>query len=321
MSSYEQYDADLFRNTKKSKARKPKSVKRQRFDDEPIRRGRLTEEERERLAALRDEPEPQPLPDGADRWSTWDTGERGPQPHPAWLVTELAAVDHELGVVKTGKEADVHLLRRSLPGAESCLLASKRYRDSDHRMFHRDAGYLEGRQLRKSREMRAIRQRTSFGRGMIAQQWAVAEFRVLSALWLAGAPVPYPVQRVGTEILLEFLGTPDGTAAPRLAGLRPDADELDELWSQLVEALVVLAQHGFTHGDLSAYNVLVHDGRLMLIDLPQAVDLVANPLGPDYLRRDAHNIAAWFRSRGASEARTDPDALAEVLAAAGNLHR
>nr|WP_083821810.1 RIO1 family regulatory kinase/ATPase [Saccharopolyspora spinosa] len=284
-----------------------------------MRRGRLTEEERERLAVLRDEPEPQPLPDDADRWSTWDTGERGPQPRPSWLVTELAAVDHELGVLKTGKEADVHLLRRSVPGGSSCLLAAKRYRDMDHRMFHRDAGYLEGRRMRKSREMRAMQQRSSFGRGMIAQQWAVAEFSVLSSLWAAGAPVPYPVQRVGTELLLEFLGSADGTAAPRLAALRPTPDELTELWLQLVDALVVLAEQGFTHGDLSAYNVLVHDGRLMLIDLPQAVDLAANPLGPTYLRRDADNIAGWFRARGADEHRADPEELAVLLATAGNL--
>jgi len=35
------------------------------------------------------------LPEG-DRWSTWDQSaptERGPQPHPDWLVTDLAAVD------------------------------------------------------------------------------------------------------------------------------------------------------------------------------------------------------------------------------------
>ena len=54
------------------------------------------------------------LPEG-DRWSTWDqpaAGERGPQPYPPWLVTELAAVDTELGILKTGKEADVFLLRR-----------------------------------------------------------------------------------------------------------------------------------------------------------------------------------------------------------------
>src|SRR5437016_5406602 len=49
------------------------------------------------------------LPEG-DRWSTWDQSaptERGPQPHPDWLVTDLAAVDTELGILKTGQEADV----------------------------------------------------------------------------------------------------------------------------------------------------------------------------------------------------------------------
>lgn len=86
---------------------------------------------------------------------------RGPRPQPSWLVTELAAVDHELGVRKPGKEADVHLLRRSVPGGRSCLLAAKRYLDMDHRMFHRDAGYMEGRRMRKSREMRAMQQRSS----------------------------------------------------------------------------------------------------------------------------------------------------------------
>lgn len=312
-------EPDFIRTTKQFKQRKSAGPKRRRFDDEPVRRGRLTEEERGRLADLRDEPEPLPLPDDADRWSTWDSGGHGPQPHPEWLVTDLAAVDHELGVLKTGKEADVHLLRRSVPGGDSCLLAAKRYRDADHRMFHRDDGYLEGRRLRRSREMRAIENRTSFGRGMIAQQWAVAEFTVLSDLWEAGAPVPYPAQRVGTEVLMQFIGSPDGTAAPRLAALRPGPEELDELWAQLVAALEALARHGLTHGDLSAYNVLVHDGRLVLIDLPQAVDVVANPQGGDYLGRDARNIAGWFRSRSGDDSRFDPDELAVLLAAEANL--
>jgi RIO kinase 1 len=50
------------------------------------------------------------MPDTGDRWSTWDlstAGERGPKPHPDWVVTELAAVDTELGIVKTGKDASV----------------------------------------------------------------------------------------------------------------------------------------------------------------------------------------------------------------------
>ncbi|WP_433869700.1 serine protein kinase RIO [Saccharopolyspora sp. CA-218241] len=311
LDDYEHYYDDHFPDERRKRPR------RRAFDDEPVRRGRLTEEEKDRLAALREEPEPLGLPEDADRWSTWDTGERGPEPHPDWVVTALAAVDHELGVLKTGKEADVHLLRRSLPGGESCLLAAKRYRDGDHRLFHRDAGYLEGRRMRRSREMRAIEHRTAFGRGMIAQQWAVAEFRMLGALWRAGAPVPYPVQRVGGEVLQEFIGEADGTAAPRLAALRPDRAELAQLWEQLVDALAVLAGQGYAHGDLSAYNVLVHRDRLVLIDLPQAVDLAANPQGLDYLARDADNITAWFHRAGFAGA--DATELAALLAEEANL--
>jgi RIO kinase 1 len=133
------------------------------------------------------------LPEG-DRWSTWDqpsAGERGPRPYPDWLVTELAAVDTELGILKTGKEADVFLLRRGVPGTGRwCLLAAKRYRDAEHKMFHRDSGYLEGRRARESRVGRAIASRTSTGREMIARHWANAEFGALCQLHKAGVPVP-----------------------------------------------------------------------------------------------------------------------------------
>ena len=65
-----------------------------------------------------------------------------------------------------------------------------------------------------------------------------------------------------------------------------------------MDALLRLAGLGLTHGDLSAYNVLVHEGRLVLIDLPQAVDVLANPGGLGYLERDVHNISYWFAARG-----------------------
>ena len=254
------------------------------------------------------------LPAG-DRWSTWDQStplERGPEPHPDWLVTELAAVDTELGILKTGKEADVFLIRRGVPATgRECLLAAKRYRDSGHRLFHRDAGYLEGRRVRESRVNRAVTSRSAFGKEAIAGQWANAEFTALCRLHEAGLPVPYPVQILGTELLLEFIGAPDGTGAPRLAETRPDAAGLASLWDQLVDALCTLAQHGLAHGDLSPYNLLVHDGRLVLIDLPQVVDVIANPAGRGFLARDARNVATWFAKAGHPGA--DGDALAGLL--------
>ena len=256
------------------------------------------------------------LPDG-DRWSTWDQStlsERGPQPYPRWLITELAATDTELGVLKTGKEADVFLLRRGVPGLDwFCLLAAKRYRAAEHKMFQRDSEYLEGRRVRESRVNRAIAARSATGRAMIATQWANAEFAALSQLWQSGLPVPYPVQVLGTEVLLEFIGEPDGTAAPRLAETRPSGPELAGLWDQLVTALCTLAAMGFAHGDLSAYNLLVHRDRLIMIDLPQIVDVIANPRGAEFLTRDAANVARWFAARGLAGVTPGPDELPGLL--------
>src|SRR5262249_40957381 len=87
-------------------------------------------------------------------------------------------------------------------------------------------------------------------------------------------------------------------AAPRLAQLRADTADLEDLWGQLVSATSLLARAGYAHGDLSAYNILVHEGRLVLIDLPQIVDVVSNPQGRDFLARDAHTWANWFGQRG-----------------------
>jgi RIO kinase 1 len=231
-------------------------------------------------------------------YSSYDGATHGPEPLPDWVITEFAAVDTELGILKSGKEADVHLVRRGLPGERGCLLAAKRYRPAERRMFHRDAGYQEGRRVRRSRETRAMARRTEFGRELLAGQWATAEFDALSALWQAGAPVPYPVQLSGTELMLEFIGDEDGTAAPRLAQCRPSRTELAGLFEQCREAMRQLTEAGYAHGDLSAYNILVYRGRLVLIDLPQVVDLVANPQGQEYLRRDCFNVCRWFQARG-----------------------
>ena len=295
----------------------PRPARRHRFDDadEPVHLTMPTHLVPTHLvpaelapAAPDDDAEDDP----AWTWSSYaDADGRGPTPVPDWVITDGHAVDHDRGVLKTGKEADVHLVEREAPDGRTCLLAAKRYRDAAHRLFHRDAGYLEGRRVRRSREMRAMNTRTAFGKELIAGQWAVAEFRMLSRLWSAGVAVPYPVQISGGELLLEFIGDEDGTAAPRLAPHRPERPELLELWDQCRAALHALATLGYAHGDLSPYNLLVHRGRLVMIDLPQAVDLVANPQASDFLRRDCENITSWFRARGLGDA--DPVELERAL--------
>lgn len=272
--------------------------------------------------SLQEDPD---LPETGDRWSTWDDALHGPKPRPDWVRTEYGAVDTELGMIKTGKEADVFLVRRSLPSSDGSddgkisMIAAKRYRDGDHRLFHRDAGYLEGRRVRRSREMRAMTNRTSFGKELIAGQWAAAEFGALSHLWQVGQEsglicVPYPVQLLGTELMLEFIGDWEtGEAAPRLAQVRTDRASLEDLWRQMVDALSVLARAQVAHGDLSPYNLLVHDGRLVLIDLPQIVDVIANPQGAEFISRDVRNVAKWFAARGLPADLIDVAGLIERL--------
>lgn len=253
---------------------------------------------------------------GNQRWSTWDQTERlnrGPQPWPSWLVTSSAAVDTDLGILKTGKEADVFLVERAVPddAGQACLLAAKRYRTTDHRLFHRDSGYTDGRQVRSSVATRAIADRRSaYGRQIRSELWVNAEWDSLKRLFEAGVPVPYPVQLEGTEILMEFIS--DGeAAAPRLQQLRPPAEQLQSLFDQLLAAMRTMTGLGLVHGDLSPYNTLAADAgthapRLVIIDVPQLVDLVANPNAVEFLHRDCTNMATWFSSRGLP---TDPDEL------------
>lgn len=241
------------------------------------------------------------------RWSTWDSVERlnhGPRPWPSWLVTSSAAIDTELGILKTGKEADVFLVERAVPDDpdQTCLLAAKRYRASDHRLFHRDSAYTEGRSVRNSRDTRAMAGKTSFGRSVEADLWAMAEWSGLKRLFEAGVPVPYPVQLDGREILMEFIAD-DDAAAPRLHQVRLAPEQLASLFVQLRDALRTMARLGVVHGDLSPYNTLVTESegafpRLVIIDVPQLVDLAANPNGVDFLHRDCTNMAQWFTTKG-----------------------
>ncbi|GAA5152784.1 RIO kinase 1 [Nocardioides marinquilinus] len=242
----------------------------------------------------------------SQRWSTWlsvDPLCRGPEPRPDWLVTSQGAVDTDLGILKTGKEADVFLLERADPldPEGGVVMAAKRYRSPEHRTFHRSASYTEGRSMKRSRDQRAVKRKSTFGREVAAGEWAVSEWAALKRFWELGLPVPYPVQIDGTEILMEWI-TVDGETAPRLAQTRPDPDLLASYFDQLREALATMVQAGVVHGDLSAYNILAAGDRLVIIDLPQIVDLVGNAAGMDFLMRDCANVCAWFRGKGLATA-------------------
>ena len=245
--------------------------------------------------------------DENQRWTTWYDVEplcRGPEPRPDWVVTSRGAIDTELGILKTGKEADVFLVERADPlePERGVVMAAKRYRHTEHRTFHRSAAYTEGRSMKRSRDQRAIKRKSTFGKLVAAGEWAASEWEALKRWHGLGLPVPYPVQIDGQEILMEWITVEDGdgalTTAPRLAQVRPDRPLLESYFDQLRDVLATTVQAGMVHGDLSAYNILAAGERLVVIDMPQVVDLVGNVNGMDYLLRDCANVCGWFRSRG-----------------------
>lgn len=236
--------------------------------------------------------------------------EPSPRHDPNWLITE-PWTDVELGPLRSGKEAQVDVIERTGADGRRCLLARKRYiprnvtekgaleRAGFERAstFRHDVEYREGRQFRKSRDRRAVARMTAHGKQLLQSRWTDHEYTVTGNLWRAGVNVPYPVSFSDDVYLLEFIGDAD-RAAPQLAQARLQDAELASAAEQIVDGLHAMTAAGFAHGDLSAYNLLWWRGRVWFIDLPQAVDLAANPQGLNYLHRDAVAIARWLTRRG-----------------------
>ena len=233
---------------------------------------------------------------------------------PDWLVDE-PYLDTELGILRTGKEAQVTLVERT-GSSGRCLLARKRYlpREVSQKgtleamgvqrstQFRNDVTYREGRQFRRSRDRRAVERMTTHGKALLQDRWTSHEHDVMGVLWRAGVRVPYPVGSSEHHFDMEYVGDL-GEAAPTLARLRPRGPRLRPMWDQLVTNLEGVVACGYAHGDLSAYNLLWWDGELWLIDLPQAVDLAANPMGLDFLHRD---VATSPRGSPAKVSTTNP---------------
>lgn len=229
---------------------------------------------------------------------------------PDWLPTGDIE-DEVLGLLKTGKEAEVFVVERtSLDDGRSCLLCHKRYRPATvvkgeleasgftrARSFVNDSVYHEGRRYRRSRDKRAVAAMTDHGKKLLADRWIGHELDTLRTLWEAGADVPYPVELSGDGMLMELVG--DGAeAAPRLVSGRLTPDELTVALQQLVDNLRIMARASIVHADLSPFNVLWWRGRISIIDFPQATDLLLNPHGFDLMHRDVVRMCEWFNRKG-----------------------
>ena len=207
-------------------------------------------------------------------------------------------IDELIGQVKGGKEATVYLMRR---GEER--LAAKVYADLESRSFRNDAAYWSGVHIGDKRVERAIRKHSRTGRAAQHGIWVMREYSNLWRLHEAGVPVPKPLvgpgakecAEAGSVVLMEFIGEGD-QPAPRLSDVKLEAAEARSALDQSVEILLALANMGLVHGDFSTYNLLWHKGRVVLIDVPQVLDVrSAAREAKELLERDVDSLLTSFR--------------------------
>jgi RIO kinase 1 len=205
-----------------------------------------------------------------------------------------------LAEVKSGKEATVYCCRaHSSTGRE--LLAAKVYDRRAAAQYRTRRFYGQGRERiykPDGRAMRAIRAKKKHGRELIFGDWIGQEFENLGLLHRAGADVPRPFACAGSGILMDFLGD-EARPAPTLVGATLSLEEARRLFHQAMWNVRLFLVHDRVHGDLSPYNMLLWNGRLTIIDLPQMVHARWNDAAIDALKRDVGSVVDFFTQCGA----------------------
>ncbi|MDB5049637.1 MAG: family serine kinase [Fibrobacteres bacterium] len=204
-------------------------------------------------------------------------------------LIEDGIIDEVVGEVKSGKEAQVYVVRC---GDE--LRCAKVYKDANNRSFKQAVQYQEGRSVKNSRTARAIGKRTRFGQKEAEASWISAEVDALYKLTAAGVRVPKPFGFFDGVLIMELIVDADGNPAPRLNDLSLETGVAREYHQILIRQIVRMLASGIIHGDLSEFNVLVDAGGPVIIDLPQAVNAGGNNSASMMLDRDVRNMAEYF---------------------------
>jgi RIO kinase 1 len=186
----------------------------------------------------------------------------------------LATLDYP---VSTGKEAVVF----HGTGGDGKAKAVKIYRISNS-TFKNIAVYIEG-DSRFKRVRRATKP-TLFA-------WAQKEHQNLVQMQDAGVRVPSPMRVQDNILVMEYIGD-ETMPAPLLRNVK--IADPKSVFADVVENLRSIRKAQLVHADLSEYNLLFWDGKVVVIDVGQAVPL-DHPRAQEWFKRDLANIVRFFR--------------------------
>jgi len=223
-----------------------------------------------------------------------------------------------LAQVKGGKEASVYrCTAHARTGMD--LVAAKVYRPRMFRNLRNDKAYKQGRPTltgegrpvkeTDTRLMRALGKKTALGMQVEHTSWLMYEYTTLQRLYEAGGDVPQPIAAGDNAILMSYHGD-EHRAAPTLHEVALADGEATRLFDAVLRNVELMLQHGFIHGDLSAYNILYWEGAITIIDFPQVTDSQSNSNARFILQRDIARVCDYFADYGVD---CDAESLADDL--------
>ncbi|MFT2098291.1 PA4780 family RIO1-like protein kinase [Marinomonas sp. 2405UD66-6] len=204
-------------------------------------------------------------------------------------LIEDGLIDEVLRQLMSGKEATVYIVRC---GSE--IRCAKVYKEAGKRSFKQAVQYREGRKVRNSRRSRAMEKGSKFGRDEQESLWQNAEVDALYRLAGAGVRVPKPYGCFDGVLLMDLVTDDSGEVAPRLNDVVLSEEQAKRDHETIIRDIVRMLCEGLIHGDLSEFNVLVDSHGPVIIDLPQAVDAVANNNAKWMLERDVNNMRNYY---------------------------
>nr|XP_005284110.1 serine/threonine-protein kinase RIO2 [Chrysemys picta bellii] len=190
------------------------------------------------------------------------------------------SVGNQMGV---GKESDIYVVANE----EEQQLALKLHR----------LGRTSFRNLKNKRDYHKHRHKMSWL--YLSRLAAMKEFAYMKALHDRKFPVPKPFDYNRHAVVMELIS---GYPLCQVHQIEDPAS----VYSELMELIVKLANHGLIHGDFNEFNLLLDsEDQVTMIDFPQMVS-TSHPNAEWYFDRDVKCIRDFFKKRFSYESELFP---------------
>ncbi|XP_061906833.1 serine/threonine-protein kinase RIO2 isoform X1 [Entelurus aequoreus] len=183
----------------------------------------------------------------------------------------ITSIGNQIGV---GKESDIYIV--ASPDGEQYALKL-------HRL-----GRTCFKNLKNKRDYHKHRKNMSWL--YLSRLSAMKEFAYMKALYDRGFPVPKPVDYNRHAVVMELI---NGYPLCQVHELQDAA----ALYSEFMELIIKLANHGLIHGDFNEFNLMLDDqDHITMIDFPQMVS-TSHANAEWYFDRDVKCIRDFFAKR------------------------